>query len=164
MLSGRSWPSEELAEAQKAIARLGLSDIDKGDIAYRAIEAVHTDWVRRNESKFFDPTRLDRQYMFLPVELIGYQDAVKDYIFIEDILAVLTLRPESRFIEQAYKEARRRYSQRYPIHFMHDLERHINHGDCYVDSGNVKKELGRTSTAMRVAYQVISHNGSPEFW
>ena len=68
----------------------------RGTLAYAAPElhdsmvlsaliTVHKYWVTHNTDKFFDPERADRQYMFMPLLYIGWEETKKDLIFVEPI-------------------------------------------------------------------------------
>lgn len=73
-------------------------------IALRVLSRIHTRWIKDNVKKYFDENRRDKRYMFLPIEFIGWDEVLKDYIFLRPLLQLLCIRPETYVIQQAYAD------------------------------------------------------------
>ena len=54
-------------------------------MVFSSLVTVHEYWVTHNTDKFFDPERADKQYMFMPLLYIGWEETKKDLIFVEPI-------------------------------------------------------------------------------
>ena len=55
-------------------------------MAIDVLSDVHNQWVKDNEKKFFDPKRENKMYQFMPLSLIGFEEAKSDLLFVEPIL------------------------------------------------------------------------------
>lgn len=99
-------PKGDLGEKIADIAAKGFFESSKANIAYAAIDMIHQMWVvdQTNASKFFDERRKDKRFMFLRTELIGWDEAEKDLIFVEDALRLLGLMPRTLLIRRAHRE------------------------------------------------------------
>lgn len=70
----------------RAIAGERELDVDS-DIAIEALRAVHDGWVERNTDQFFTKKQdREQQYQYLPLELIGWNEAKSDLLFVAPIL------------------------------------------------------------------------------
>lgn len=99
-------PAEDL-EKTKGIMQfpLYLEETQKAELALKALESVHNKWIEDNGKKFFDPKRVGKRYMFTSLYLIGFEESMKDYIFVRPILQLLGLEPDLDTMRLAYQSA-----------------------------------------------------------
>ena len=97
----------ESVEKTKGIMQfpLSLEETMKAELALEALESVHNKWIEDNGKKFFDPKRVGKRYMFTSLYLIGWEEAMKDYIFIRPTLQLLGLEPDLDTMKLAYQSA-----------------------------------------------------------
>ena len=81
----------------------------KASMAIDALAKIHERWIKDNTKKFFDEKRRDKRYMFLPIEFIGWDVVLKDYVFLRPILQLLFIRPETYAIQVAYEANQKPY-------------------------------------------------------
>lgn len=75
------------------------------------LEAVHDQWAVSNVKKFFMEDREDRQYMHLPLELIGWKEIKKDLLFLEPIINAVGLDANMFDVEREYNFRRDCYKK-----------------------------------------------------
>lgn len=109
-------PSEALASIRKTIAKKGFTADEIGEITLKAISAIHDERTRNSDENFFN-TDYCSQYKFLPIELIGFQNILEDYQFIQQVLMVLGLisRNNNYYIHQAYVLAKEKFAETYVL-------------------------------------------------
>ena len=110
-------PVKSCKDLHDQIDRKSIPDEEKGEIIFKAIAAVHQQRVSSNSvgRKFFDTAPYDR-YIYLPIEMIGFRNALEDYSFIKRITEILALRPNNDYyIEEAYKLAKLDFKEKYVI-------------------------------------------------
>ena len=110
-------PYKECENFREQIEAKGITEEEKGEIIFHAIAAVHQQRVRSDSvgKSFFDTAPYDR-YMYLPVEMIGFRNALEDYSFIKRITEILALRPNNDYyIEVAYRLAKLDFKEKYVI-------------------------------------------------
>ena len=91
-------------------------DIEDGyfeeDFILDVLDNIHTDWIEHNSKKFFDEKRAGKQYQFMPLDLIGFKEAMADNIFLEPILKAADMNiPDDVILEQAYNDKRNKFSR-----------------------------------------------------
>lgn len=79
-----------------------INEDAKALIAIYALGKIHARWIGDNTKKFFDEKRRGKRYMFLPIEFIGWDEVLKDYVFLSSILQLLCIRPETYAIQKTY--------------------------------------------------------------
>lgn len=79
--------------------------ININDLTFDLIESVHDDWCKQNAGIFFTK-KADRQqqYQYLPIELIGFNEAKSDLLFIEPILNSFTSSADVQNVQEKYNE------------------------------------------------------------
>lgn len=79
--------------------------ININDLTFDLIESVHDDWCKQNAGIFFTK-KADRQqqYQYLPIELIGFNEAKSDLLFIEPILNSFTSSEDVQNVQEKYNE------------------------------------------------------------
>ncbi|MBQ3347925.1 hypothetical protein IJG90_00155 [Candidatus Saccharibacteria bacterium] len=155
-------PNRELEEITKKTG--ALPEDQKIQIALAALSNIHDVWVNTNTKKFFDPTREGKRYMFLPLEFIGVEEAMKDYIFVEDILTLLCLKPERYHLEQAIRKARNQFATKRGIKTRDDLIGYICSGYYMALPATIADAVGDRKVATKIADQVIEKSGNPASW
>ena len=87
-------------------------DYFEEDFILDVLDNIHTDWIEHNSKKFFDEKRAGKQYQFMPLDLIGFKEAMTDNIFLEPILKAADMNiPDDVILEQAYNDKRNRFSR-----------------------------------------------------
>ena len=93
-------------EAERITLEIGknraIDENTKVSIAIHALDKIHRRWIDDNTKKFFDEKRRGKRYMFLPIEFIGWDEVLKDYVFLSPILQLLGIRAETCAIQEAY--------------------------------------------------------------
>lgn len=122
-------PESEAVELRDLAERSELTGDFKGRIAIKLLSAVHDRWVATSTSKFFDESRHNKQYMFMPLELIGLEEATKDFIFVEPILTLIGLNPTMEELRSAYQSSQKAYLQLWNIRDAIGLWEHVSHSN-----------------------------------
>lgn len=65
---------------------------------------VHDAWLSSNTGKFNKTGREDKRFQHLPLELIGWEEAKKDLLFINPIMGSLKAKAQEEMIEMAYED------------------------------------------------------------
>lgn len=99
---------ESTFEIQDSAWRGSLGDMryeisenkDKNALVVEALSYIHDGWVKDNEKKF---TARDRKFQHLPIELIGWEEAKKDLLFLEPILGPYSV-SEQGLVKAYYKK------------------------------------------------------------
>ena len=73
-------------------------DLDVIDI----LSAVHDVWVSNYSKKFMEAGREHKRYQHLPIELIGFEQAKLDLLFVEPILDALGIKVSEEELSAAY--------------------------------------------------------------
>ena len=94
-------------DVKELVAKIGknhaIDDYVMANMAVRMLAGIHMRWIDDNKKKFFDPRRYSKRFLFLPIKMIGWEEVLKDYIFLSPILQLLCIRPETYIIKKAYK-------------------------------------------------------------
>ncbi|MBQ3309742.1 hypothetical protein IJG78_03660 [Candidatus Saccharibacteria bacterium] len=91
-------------------------DYFEEDFVLDVLDNIHTDWIEHNSKKFFDEKRVDKQYQFMPLDLIGFKEAMADNIFLEPILEAAGVNiPDDITLEQAYNDKRNRFARNWKL-------------------------------------------------
>lgn len=110
-------PHKDCEKFRNQIQRKGLTNEEKGEIVLKAIAAVHKQRVKDNSiGKKFADTDASSCYIYMPIELIGFNNAREDFVFIREFTEVLSLRPSDFYIEQAYRLAKSEFYEKYAIY------------------------------------------------
>lgn len=79
-----------------------LTEEKKTKIVMEMMRAVHDGWARANAERYFEPYLIDERYKFMPMELIGYGELEKDYIFVGPIAEEIGLEVSRRALYDEY--------------------------------------------------------------
>lgn len=89
---GRTDDQLALLKVGKRVAMSMNSENTLASIVTDVIEAVHNGWVSNNASLFFTKKQTrGQQYQYLPIELIGWDEAKSDLLFIKPIIDSMNL-------------------------------------------------------------------------
>lgn len=138
-----------------------LEEDEKGQIVVKMLEAVHNRWIISNPKKFFQKKCLDEQFRFMPIQLIGYEEAKKDFVIVRPILKAIGLWPRSeRYIRRAFRQEEYRFlKETYQIFSLEKLEDFIKYGEATKLAGNIRDILrSDESTRRRIAEQLLANN------
>lgn len=95
------------SDVEKLTIRIGknraIDECVMANIAVHALARIHMRWIEDNKKKFFDPKRRDKRFMFLPIEMIGWEEVLKDYVFLRPVLQLLCIKPETHLMRQTYE-------------------------------------------------------------
>ena len=71
----------------------------RNDLTLTALSYIHDGWVKDNEKKFMSR---DKKYQHMPIELIGWDEAKSDLLFLRPILKSMGINPSDKELEKAY--------------------------------------------------------------
>lgn len=74
----------------------------KQNLYVDCLEAIHDKWAVSNLKKFFDSKREPKQYMHLPLELIGWKEVINDDLFLQPVIEAAGLEPDIDDVEREY--------------------------------------------------------------
>ena len=100
------------ADVEKLTIKINknICEYTMASIAFEALHKIHLRWIDDNKDKFFDPKRREKRFMFLPIEMISWEEALKDYVFLRPILQLLCIRPETYAIQKFYEKRQGLYT------------------------------------------------------
>ena len=75
---------------------------DKENFVLDVLSDIHKDWIEDNIRKLRDPSRMNKRYQAMPLELIGFQEAKSDLLFVEPILNASGLELDEQKLKDAY--------------------------------------------------------------
>ncbi len=154
---------EEFGDFSRKISLNRLTEEDRADIVVKVLIEIHKNWASQSQARFFNPNYEDEQYLFMPAELVGFENLMAGYVFIQDIAKALGLETGIRVLEEAYKKMLRQYKARWQIKNTEDLAMHIQH--CDLDLGmDIRAWKAKPKVAEKLAIQIVRKNGYPEKW
>ena len=121
----------------------------------KILSAIHDGWVKDNAKKFNKEGRESKRYQHLPLELIGWNEAKVDLMFVEPILKAINVKLDMTALRKEYNRQVVQYYRNYEINSREDLVEHIlNVGNSYrpLTEVNTTKDV---SVAKEMADQVI---------
>lgn len=109
-------PLRDCKEIRGQIRAKHLSEKEKGEILFRAAAAVHKQRIQDDSiGKGFSKIDVFSRYVYLPIELIGFDNALEDYSFIKSTAEILALRPKDYYVAKAYELAKSNFKEKYAI-------------------------------------------------
>ena len=157
------FPEEELNGLSHKIFADRLSEAAKADIIMRILCEIHKSWASQSQARFFNSNYEDEQYLFMPAELVGFDNLMAGYVFIQDIAKALGLETGIRVLEEAHGKMLRHYKAKWQIKNTEDLATHLQH--CDLDLGmDIRAWKARPKVAEKLAIQIVRKNGYPEKW
>lgn len=83
---------------------------EKAEIILEIIRAVHNYWVSQSTVKFFNESKTEEFYRFMPIELVGIERVKYFYsAFVEPVVSLLGLTVGSSCLERAYETMQEYY-------------------------------------------------------
>ena len=77
---------------------------DTNKLVLSTLSDIHDKWVKDNEKKFTDVNR-NKQYQHMPIELIGWEEATIDLLFLKPILEASGIEIDEKVLENTYEES-----------------------------------------------------------
>lgn len=109
-------PSIALAESARLCDTRRLNNGERGLLAFRVIEKLHTTWAWDFRDHFFMGQFAAALYQFAPIELIGYERYEYYYrTYVKPTLTLLHLDADFEFIKRAYETRQDKYLETYHI-------------------------------------------------
>lgn len=154
---------EEFGDFSRKISLNRLTEDDRADIVIKVLIEIHRNWASQSQARFFNPSYEEEQYLFMPAELVGFENLMTGYIFIQDIVKALGLETGIRVLEEAYARILRQYKVKWDISSTEALANHIQH--CDMELGmDIRAWKAKSKVAERLAIQIVRINGLPERW
>lgn len=148
----KAFPDKEIAELKEAIMdgpidsrafknakrRLGVcykegykaEDVVKtaNEMIVSVLSNIHDGWVKDNQKKF---NAREQKHQHMPVELIGWDEAKKDLLFLKPILFAMNIGYDEKELEQAYNERVSKFMESNQIESKSDLVKKISEGAAF---------------------------------
>ena len=157
------FPEEELSGLSHKIFADRLDEAAKADIIMSILCEIHKNWASQSQARFFNPNYEDEQYLFMPAELVGFDNLMAGYVFIQDIARALGLETGVRVLEEAHGKMLSHYKAKWKIKNTEDLATHLQH--CDLDLGmDIRAWKAKPKVAEKLAIQIVRKNGYPEKW
>lgn len=111
---------------------------DKEDFVIDVLSDIHKNWSETNLKKYSDEKRRNKQYQFLPLELIGNKEARADLLFLEPILNAGNFGDEhfQEQLDQRYAERQNEFLERNNLHKFEDVVSAIQNPEEWNDGNN----------------------------
>lgn len=110
-------PLRDCKEIREQIKAKKLTEEEKGEILFQATAAIHSQRVQDDSiGKGFARIDISSRYIYMPIELIGFDNAREDYAFVKGIADALALRTHEYYIRDAYKQAKVKFYEEYAIY------------------------------------------------
>ena len=93
---------EKSDEAFKHLAEKLEMVEDKEKFTLDVLSNIHNDWVEGNVAKLRDSGRMNKRYQAMPLELIGFDEAKSDLLFLEPILNAGGMEVNEERLKEAY--------------------------------------------------------------
>lgn len=119
-------------DLEEIMIEIGLRKYDlasKVEMNITLVSALHDNWVSLNSDKFFYETREDRRFMFMPLELVGFNEMLNNYLYVKDIAHLFDFGVDMVELEKGYYEARRSFMERNSLHDENDLTNYVMRAD-----------------------------------
>lgn len=157
------FPEEELTGLSHKIFKERLSESAKADIIMKILCEIHQNWASQCQTRFFNPNYEDEQYLFMPSELVGFENLMAGYVFIQDIAKAIGLDTGIRVLEEAHARMLHQYKLDWHITCTEALAAHLQY--CDLDLGmDIRAWKAKTKVAEKLAIQIVRVNGLPEKW
>lgn len=92
------------------------------------LSSVHDGWVKDNQKKFF---ARDKKYQHMPIELIGWDEAKSDLLFVGPILSTMGIKYNMEELESAYDDRVKDFFKSRGIMEIDDLQGKIVRGASF---------------------------------
>lgn len=135
------------------------SNNNTADFTIDALEAIHNTWVSDNENKFFKEGR-NAEFQHMPIELIGWDEAKKDLLFLNPILQKMGISNSEQELEESYEEKQKRFNQIHDITNKETLLEEISKGKEFYNvlQPEISEELKNPMTTQKIVNQITQKN------
>ena len=157
-------PNTVLLDSSDIVHSRRFSEMQRAEIALKTLADIHDGWAKVNARKFPEWSYRDRQFIFMPAELIGFDELMKNYLFIEDTLAVLGLKTGVYNLQKCHMKMWQDYKKHYDIKGVDALAKHLVSLEEDDLAPGIWEELKNPDTARRVANQIALVNDIPLVW
>lgn len=124
--------SPEIAkEIQKKI--IGITGTANPNII-RMLSTVHDEWVRNNPNNFMKETekgRRNKEYQFVPLELLSWKEAKSDLLFLKPILEASGIEIDERQVEEQFEVAQKEFLAEHGIVSKEALKEKLQSGSKF---------------------------------
>ncbi len=97
-------PTKEDLEVFVNVADDFAKIANKEDAIFDILTSIHDGWVADNAKKFNQEGREGRRYQHFPIEMIGWEEATSDLMFVEPILNYLGVKVDKAKLQERYYE------------------------------------------------------------
>ena len=130
---------------------------DINDIVMNMLEAVHNGWIKDNTDIFFTKKKdREQQFQYLPLELIGWDEAKSDLLFIKSIVESMGEKIDEKALKDTYHENTMYYLDNLNFQYGHEYANFKDIGQKILDEGKdifIKIEYPWTDREKAQAYQ-----------
>ena len=120
------------------------------------LSQIHDDWVRNNqgENTIEKKKSQNKEYQYLPLELIGWNEAKSDLLFIKPILGKLNIEVTEKSLREEYADRQWNYLKKHNVSDEEDLRREIAKGKELYPI--LEDEMIKTFQDEKVSKKVVS--------
>lgn len=101
---------------------------DQNAMIIDTLSAIHDGWVKDNAKKFNFVLRDGTRFQHLPIELIGWEEAKLDLLFLQPILEAVGVKVDMAALEKAYNKKVAKYFVHHNLTSTEDLAKLIEKG------------------------------------
>ncbi|HAJ77744.1 MAG TPA: hypothetical protein DCO89_01575 [Clostridiales bacterium] len=105
-----------------------LETTNRHQVVVETLSAIHDGWVKDNAKKFNQVLRDDKRYQHLPIELIGWEEASLDMLFLQPILESTEIKFSKKETIQAYNQSVKDFFEKNDLQSTDDLAKLIEKG------------------------------------
>lgn len=98
------------------------------DMVISVLSTIHDGWVHDNQKKFM---ARDKKYQHMPLELIGWDEAKSDLLFLSPILSRMDIVVREEDLEAAYDERVKEFFKEKGVTEIEDLQGEISQGASF---------------------------------
>lgn len=123
------------------------------------LSTIHDGWVKDNSSEKTFNKKVDRQQLrqYAPLELIGWNEAKSDLLFLNPILASIGVQVNEQQLSGAYHESVANYMEEMQINSQDDLTALIQQGKAYYPALTDELETRLLPMSEIVSQQIIQN-------
>ena len=124
--------SSKTLETIGNIIKLDYKD-ETADFVINTLEAIHNNWVQDNQSSktIAKKESQNKEYQYLPIELIGWNEAKLDLLFLNPILEKMKIVNQEAELEIAYNKKQKAYLKNHNISDEQALKEEIAKGSSF---------------------------------
>lgn len=129
------------------IAKKLLAIEDKEDMILFVLKAIHDGWCLDNAGRFEKKISKGQEYQFLPLQMIGYEEATSDLLFVRPILAAVGVQVNDEKLQHAFAVDVAKFFNENNISSKEALKNYVLHGkySARTEATTPKDELVTTT-------------------